>query len=196
MWPYLASERILTRLRETIRVAHPGKKRILLVTGDSASAWEAISSTLGDLEIETAADPAAAEAAIRRGPKQQRLYFLAAVDLDSVRRRLDRATRTAEEAEHFKVQFMANVGHEIRTPMNAILGFSRLLLKESLGTGQKEKVQHVLDAGDALSRLIDKMLNFSKLAAGELRLSSRDFDLYEVFQDVLNVSEGSSVLMA
>ena len=114
--------------------------------------------------------------------------LLGAKELNSTQRRLDRATQAAEEAEHFKAQFMANVGHEIRTPMNAILGFSRLLMKESLSARQKEKVQYVDDAGNALSRLIDNMLDFSQLAAGELTLSSRDFDLDAVLRDVLNTA--------
>ena len=114
--------------------------------------------------------------------------LLCAKELDSARRRHDRATRTAEEAERFKAQFMANVGHEVRTPMNAILGFSRLLMKEGLSAQQKEKLQYVHDAGNALSRLIDNILDFSKLARGELGLHSRAFNLDTVLQDVLGAA--------
>ena len=109
-------------------------------------------------------------------------------ELHSIRRRLDRATRTAEEAERFKAQFIANVSHEIRTPMNAILGFSRLLMKEGLSEEQKEKVCYVHNAGNALSRLIDNMLDFSKLAEGKLKLCSRDFDPNAVLRDVLDAT--------
>ncbi len=109
-------------------------------------------------------------------------------ELDSTRRRLECATRTAEEAECFKAQFIANVSHEIRTPMNAILGFSRLLMKEELNEEQQEKVRYVHDAGNALSRLIENMLDFSKLAEGKLKLSSRAFEPAAVLQDVLEAT--------
>ena len=108
--------------------------------------------------------------------------------LDSARRTLDRARREAKEAEQFKSQFMANVGHEIRTPMNAILGFSRLLLKEPLTADQAEKVRYVHDAGNALLGIMNNMLDFSKLTAGVLKPSARDFNLDTVLREVLDVT--------
>ena len=59
--------------------------------------------------------------------------------------------------------------------MNAILGFTNLLMKEELSDGQHEKLQYVQDAGMSLLSLINSMLDFSKLTAGEMRLSSAPF---------------------
>lgn len=108
--------------------------------------------------------------------------------LDSARRTLDRARREVKEAEQFKSQFMANVSHEIRTPMNAILGFSRLLLKEPLTADQAEKVQYVHDAGNSLLAIMNNMLDFSKLKAGLLKPSARDFNLDAVLREVLDAT--------
>jgi signal transduction histidine kinase/DNA-binding response OmpR family regulator len=112
--------------------------------------------------------------------------------LDSVHRTLDRARRETKEVERLKSQFMANVSHEIRTPMNSILGFSRLLLKESLPPDQAEKVRYVHDSGNALLGIINNILDFSKLAAGVLKPIARDFDLDTVLRDLLDVTRPSA----
>ncbi|KKL70167.1 hypothetical protein LCGC14_2107620, partial [marine sediment metagenome] len=103
-------------------------------------------------------------------------------------RALERAQDEAEMANRAKNEFMANITHEIRTPMNAILGFTRLLMKEPLTDGQLEKLHYVRDAGTSLMDLISNVLDFSKLAAGQLELSSTTFDLDAIFTDVLDAT--------
>jgi signal transduction histidine kinase/ActR/RegA family two-component response regulator len=106
--------------------------------------------------------------------------------LDSTRRALDRAREEVAEATRAKNEFMANISHEIRTPMNAIMGFSGLLLKEPLTADQKEKVTYVHDAGNALLRLINHMLDFSNLSTGRLKLNRAAFHLDDVLREVLD----------
>ncbi len=108
--------------------------------------------------------------------------------LESTHRALSRAQELAEDAERAKTEFMANVSHEIRTPMNAILGFSQVLLKEPLQPQQHEKLRFVHDAGRSLLTLIDNVLDFSKLAAGKVRLRAKAFHLDGVFREVLRAT--------
>jgi len=110
-------------------------------------------------------------------------------ELDSLRRALDRTREQAEHAHQGKSEFMANVSHEIRTPISAILGFTRLLLKEPLGAEQSQKLRHVYDAALALSGLIDDVLDFSKLAAGQVGLAAAPFQLAALFRDVLKANQ-------
>jgi K+-sensing histidine kinase KdpD len=88
-------------------------------------------------------------------------------------------------AQRAKREFIANISHEVRTPMNAILGFTNLLMKEELSDGQHEKLQYVQDAGMSLLSLINSMLDFSKLTAGEMRLSSAPFSPRDVIAEVM-----------
>ena len=117
---------------------------------------------------------------------------LARVELCAVSDRLGRALQQArdeaEAASRVKSEFIANITHEIRTPMNAIVGFTRLLMKEPLSAEQLEKLQYVRDASTALMELINNVLDYSKLAAGQLKLSPTAFDPRDVFADALEAT--------
>jgi signal transduction histidine kinase/DNA-binding response OmpR family regulator len=183
---------VLDNLATLVRAWHADASLLVVFCGENAvGARETVAGALGSLDgyfflpkpLDRIQTCQLLASQLDRRLTRDRMLF-GAKDLGSARRRLERAVQIAEEAEHFKAQFIANVSHEIRTPMNAILGFSRLLMKEGLSAQQQEKVRYVHDAGNALSRLIDNMLDFSKLAAGELKLSSREFDLGAVLEDV------------
>lgn len=104
--------------------------------------------------------------------------------LAATRREVEAWRKEAEEANHVKSHFMANVSHEIRTPLNAILGFSRLLMREPLAPHQLEKLRYVHDAGSTLLAIVDDVLDFSRLAAGKFVLRPVRFSLEEVFREI------------
>ncbi len=106
-------------------------------------------------------------------------------ELEAARRLADRLREEAQAAERAKNEFLANISHEIRTPMNAILGFCRMLLKEPLEPGQMEKLEYVHDAAESLLQLMSNVLNYSRLAAGELKLTKAPFELDAVVRDVM-----------
>ncbi len=85
--------------------------------------------------------------------------------------------REAVRAEHSKSQFLANMSHEIRTPMNAIIGFSQVLAEENLTTQQKEFVEIIQDSGENLLKLIDDILDLSKIEAGKVYIEIADCSL-------------------
>jgi len=76
--------------------------------------------------------------------------------------------REAIAANKAKTQFLANMSHEIRTPLNAILGFTQILADENLTDEQRHYLQIITDSARSLLRLIDDVLDLSKIEADKL----------------------------
>lgn len=90
----------------------------------------------------------------------------------------------AEESDKLKSAFLANMSHEIRTPLNAIVGFSGLLLDT---TDPEEKAQYmriIEDNNDLLLKLINDILDLSKIESGSVNLKFEDFDFATYFNDL------------
>jgi signal transduction histidine kinase len=110
--------------------------------------------------------------------------------------RVRRAEQTAKaailEAEHAnisKTRFLANMSHEIRTPVAAILGFLRLVRQPGVTQTDVENYLNVIERNSRhLLRLIDDILDVSKVEAGKLLIESIRFSLAELLQDVASLS--------
>jgi PAS domain S-box-containing protein len=86
----------------------------------------------------------------------------------------------AEVANRTKSEFLANMSHELRTPLNSIIGFSDLLYEQAYGTlseKQLKAVGNISKSGRHLLRLINDVLDLSKVEAGKLELNYKDFNL-------------------
>ena len=100
---------------------------------------------------------------------------------------LKNAHALAEAASSAKSEFLSSMSHELRTPLNAILGFAQLLQRDKtapLTEPQMDKLEYVLKGGEHLLRLIDDILDLSRIEAGRVTVSPEPVDVSEVFSEV------------
>ncbi|MCX8045222.1 MAG: ATP-binding protein [Desulfobacterota bacterium] len=103
---------------------------------------------------------------------------------------IERAHQMALKAEFASVaksQFLANMSHEIRTPLNGIIGFTELLQGTQLTEEQREYVTTIRDSSVALLRIIEDILDFSKVEAGRLDLEATTFSPRDIVLRVCDI---------
>ena len=101
-----------------------------------------------------------------------------------LRQKAERAKRLAEAATKAKSDFLANMSHEIRTPMNAIMGYTDLALVTSLTQQQANYIETIKNSSTHLLRLINDVLDISKIESGKIELQNIPFSLSELLDDL------------
>jgi PAS domain S-box-containing protein len=105
---------------------------------------------------------------------------------------LHEARAAAETASAAKSEFLSSMSHELRTPLNAILGFAQLLTRdkrEPLSDRHRERVEHILRGGEHLLRLINDILDLSRIEAGRVPISLEPVGVAEVLEEVRRTLE-------
>lgn len=114
-------------------------------------------------------------------------------DIKNAEEDLLHAKKLIEESLVLKETFLANMSHEIRTPMNAILGFTELLRKRNLGEVENEYVSTINAAGENLLRIIDDILDFSKLNANMMTFEEAQTDVREIINNICALYDQKAV---
>jgi len=108
-------------------------------------------------------------------------------ELEQAKAVSDEARRRAEASNMAKSQFLATMSHELRTPLNAILGFSEFMCTEMLGPIEngtyKEYLDDIHHSGEHLLKLINEILDLSRIEAGKRELNEQLISLVAVAQE-------------
>lgn len=102
------------------------------------------------------------------------------------------AKYNAEEANQTKSRFIANISHEIRTPLNAVLGFSQLIANDQIELTAEERKQYaelIMTNGNMLLKLVDDVLEVSKIEAGKLKFNIGEHDVVALVNTAAKIAE-------
>ncbi len=103
---------------------------------------------------------------------------------------LRKAKEKAEESDRLKSEFLANMSHEIRTPMNGIMGFATILKQEG---SDKDNWKHYVDviyqSSSQLLRLINDIVDFSKIQAGQMNVEEEEVDIADLLHSTKELFE-------
>lgn len=116
------------------------------------------------------------------------LLFLGARGQFSVISRVE-AMASAERFNQMKEEFLSVASHELRTPLSVITGFAEILVREKLGTlndEQKRRVRKILMQGQRLNRIVDELLDLSRIRSGKVEVRSEVFDIIPVLKACLD----------
>ena len=101
------------------------------------------------------------------------------------------ATAEAERAGAAKAEFLARMSHELRTPLNAVIGYSQILLEEAEDEGDDGSVvdlTKIHSAGQHLLKLVNEVLDLSKIEAGKMELDLREANVAELLDELVHAT--------
>jgi signal transduction histidine kinase len=101
------------------------------------------------------------------------------------------ATEEAERAGAAKAEFLAKMSHELRTPLNAVIGYSQILLEDAEDEGDSESIvdlNKIHSAGQHLLKLVNEILDLSKIEAGKMEVDLEETDLAELFGGIVHAA--------
>jgi PAS domain S-box-containing protein len=112
-------------------------------------------------------------------------------------KQLNKAKEMAESASSAKSEFLANMSHEIRSPLNAIVGFSQILISQAADDKKypksfKEQLEYIKTSGEALSEVINDILDISKIEEGKMTLSYENVELVGLIRGIYHINKGAA----
>ena len=116
---------------------------------------------------------------------EHEIYKLKAAE--DAKSQAEAAKSEAETANQIKDEFLANMSHEIRTPMNAIIGLSHLCLQTVMSVKQQDYLKKINGSAKSLLRILNDILDISKIEAGKMEIEQVTFELEEVMGNVATI---------
>ena len=114
-------------------------------------------------------------------------------ELQQTFQQLENAKEEAVSANLAKDRLLANISHEFRTPLNSVLGYAKLLQRDSsLDADQIEQLDTIYQSGTYLLTLINDILDLSKSQTGKMELHPQEFDLSKCLQGVMRIVESEA----
>ena len=104
-----------------------------------------------------------------------------------LRNQLNTAIESATEANKAKSQFLANMSHEMRTPLNGVVGAGDLLMATQLNEEQVDLTNTMQHSAQILLKLIDNVLDLSKIESGKISSETADFDLHRLVHSTIDM---------
>jgi signal transduction histidine kinase/HPt (histidine-containing phosphotransfer) domain-containing protein len=99
------------------------------------------------------------------------------------------ALEQAEASSRAKTEFLGNMSHEVRTPLNGILGIAQLLRRGETLPAQERYLRLLHDSGTRLLRIVNDVLDFSRVEAGHIDLVEDGFDLWQLVTDMVELHQ-------
>lgn len=123
--------------------------------------------------------------------RQESFGICAAADRSAQKKaekEVKKAEKTMEEANQLRNEFVSNVTHELRTPVNGILGFTENLLESELSGEQEESLRIIEHCCHNMMRIINNLLDFSKLEAGKFTIEEKEFRFREFIDKTIETN--------
>lgn len=115
-------------------------------------------------------------------------------ELKLAEQKLIRERHMTETSEKAKQIFLVNISHEIRTPMNGILGFAKILEESLVEQEQKESMEMIMKSANQLMAILNDILDFSRLEAGDIDFNHHPFVLKDAIHSIYRLMEPSAKL--